>query len=272
MAVNARDAMDGEGRLTITIARTDGIPAVRAHPALKGDYVAVSITDTGTGVAADQLDRIFEPFFTTKEVGQGTGLGLSQVFGFAKQSGGEVIAQGGTGSGAVFTLYLPKVDHVPSTSHDAGDVRCLPTGRGARVLVVEDNPDVGQFATHALNELGHSTVLAIDALQALDELQRDADRFDVIFSDVVMPGMSGVELGQEVRRLYPDLPIVLASGYSHVLAQDSDHGFELIHKPYSMDELSRVLRKACGQLSERIPDLRPADPILDIHARIAAAR
>jgi nitrogen-specific signal transduction histidine kinase/CheY-like chemotaxis protein len=242
MAVNARDAMDGEGRLTITIAQTQGIPAVRAHPALQGDYVAVSITDTGTGVAPEQLDRIFEPFFTTKEVGQGTGLGLSQVFGFAKQSGGEVIAQGGTGSGAVFTLYLPQIDPIRFTRHVVDEVRVPPIGRRARVLVVEDNPDVGQFATHALNELGHFTVLAIDARQALDELKRDAGRFDVIFSDVVMPGMSGVELAQEVRRLYPDLPIVLASGYSHVLAEDSHHGFELIHKPYSMDELSRVLR------------------------------
>jgi CheY-like chemotaxis protein len=125
------------------------------------------------------------------------------------------------------------------------------------VLVVEDNPDVGRFATHALNELGHSTVLAVDARQALDELQRDASRFDVIFSDVVMPGMSGVELGQEVRRLYPDLPIVLASGYSHVLAQDSHHGFELIHKPYSMDELSRVLREVSEQQRQCLLDLRP---------------
>lgn len=257
MAVNARDAMDGEGRLTITIAPTSGIPAVRAHPALQGDYVAVSITDTGTGVAADELDRIFEPFFTTKEVGQGTGLGLSQVFGFAKQSGGEVIARAGAGSGAVFTLYLPRVDPILFKRHDTAEVRAALVGRGARVLVVEDNPDVGQFTTDALNELGHSTILAINARQALDELQRDASRFDVIFSDVVMPGMSGVELGQEVRRLYPDLPIVLASGYSHVLAQDSEHGYELIHKPYSMDELSRVLRKVCEHRVERIPDLRP---------------
>jgi DNA-binding NtrC family response regulator len=117
-------------------------------------------------------------------------------------------------------------------------------GEGVCVLVVEDNAQVGEFATAALAELGYDSVLATDGRAALGLLQEDCDRFHVIFSDVVMPGMGGIELGGEVRRLYPDVPIILTSGYSHVLAQNGQHGFELLHKPYSVEQLSHVLRKA----------------------------
>ena len=145
------------------------------------------------------------------------------------------------GEGSTFTLYLPRVD-APEKA-DFHDEEPLIDGQGACVLVVEDNDDVGAFATQALSELGYDTVLAIDAEAALVELQTNAERFDAVFSDVVMPGMNGVELGQEIRRRHGNLPVLLTSGYSHVLAQNGDHGFELLHKPYSIEELSRVLRK-----------------------------
>ena len=119
-------------------------------------------------------------------------------------------------------------------------------GHGVRVLVVEDNEDVGSFATLSLQELGYDTLLVANADGALAMLARDPDRFDVVFSDVVMPGMNGIELGQEIRRRHPRLPVVLTSGYSHVLAQNGTFGFELLHKPYSVEDLSRVLRKAAG--------------------------
>ena len=112
------------------------------------------------------------------------------------------------------------------------------------MLVVEDNPEVGTFTTQSLAELGYVTVWAADAKEALAELAADATRFDIVFSDVVMPGMNGIELGKAIRERYPTLPVVLTSGYSNVLAQDGTHGFELLHKPYSVDQLSRVLRKA----------------------------
>ena len=111
------------------------------------------------------------------------------------------------------------------------------------MLVVEDNAEVGMFATQALAELGYETVWAMDGSKALAELAAEAGRFDVVFSDVMMPGMSGIELGQEIARLYPALPVVLTSGYSEVLAQNGTHGFELVHKPYSIDTLSRALQK-----------------------------
>ena len=242
MAVNARDAMKGEGELTITVAATSGMPAMRSHPATPGEFVTVSLTDTGPGISADNIDRIFEPFFTTKGVGEGTGLGLSQVFGFTKQSGGGVLVTSAGGQGATFTMYLPRVEGDGGIPAASGD-NSLPLGEGACVLVVEDNAEVGMFATQALAELGYDTVWAMDGAKALAELASGAARFDVVFSDVMMPGMSGVELGQEISRLYPGLPVVLTSGYSEVLAQRGTHGFALVHKPYSIDTLSRALRK-----------------------------
>ena len=147
------------------------------------------------------------------------------------------------GEGTTFTLYLPEVA-APAAPAETGEPEALMDGHGTRVLVVEDNRDVGAFATQTLAELGYVTVWAQDAEQALAELGVDGDRFDIVFSDVVMPGMDGIQLGQEIRRLHPALPVVLTSGYSHVLAQNGTSGFELLHKPYSIEELSRVLRKA----------------------------
>ena len=243
LVVNARDAMDGEGRLDIAVARVPAIPAVRAHPAVPGDFVAVSVADTGTGIAPGDVERIFEPFFTTKGVGHGTGLGLSQVIGFARQSGGEVLVDSELGKGTTFTLYLPRAGTGTAAPMSSPEPEPLVEGHGTCVLVVEDNVDVGTFATQTLAELGYGTVWAEDARKALEELDRDAERFDVVFSDVVMPGMDGVELAREIKHRHPDLPVVLTSGYSHVLAKGGTGGLELLRKPYSVEELSRVLRR-----------------------------
>ena len=246
MAINARDAMNGEGKLAITVAGVDEIPAVRAHDAVSGDFVAVSISDTGQGVSPDQIDHIFEPFFTTKGVGQGTGLGLSQVFGFAKQSGGEIAVASREGEGATFTLYLPR-SAVARAEVESSDGHAASPRHDACILIVEDNEEVGSFATEALRELGYRTHLAADAQLAIAALRDAEGAYDVVFSDVVMPGMSGIELGQELRRLYPHLPVVLTSGYSSILAASGTHGFELLQKPYSIDELSRALGKATAR-------------------------
>jgi CheY-like chemotaxis protein len=179
-------------------------------------------------------------------VGKGTGLGLSQVYGFAKQSGGDVAVESEIGRGTTFTLYLPKVERNVPLGESAGRWQERgqdEDGRGCRVLVVEDNIEVGRFSTQLLQDLGYETTWAANAGEALGLLDEDAGRFDVVFSDVVMPGMSGVELGREIRRLYPNLPVVLTSGYSHVLAEEGRHGFELLHKPYAVEDVSRVLRQ-----------------------------
>jgi signal transduction histidine kinase/ActR/RegA family two-component response regulator len=242
LAINARDAMGGEGELTISVAKVAGVPAARERSRVSGPFIAIGVTDTGCGIEPANLERIFEPFFTTKEVGKGTGLGLSQVFGFARQSGGEIVVRSTVGKGTTFTLYLPEA----RTSVDEGvdaEPDQLVDGHGLCVLVVEDNADVGRFATQALSELGYATVWASDGRSALAELAQDAERFDIVFTDVLMPGMTGIELGQQIRGVYPNLPVILTSGYSHILAQNSNYGFDLLQKPYSLDDLSRTLRK-----------------------------
>ena len=244
LAVNARDAMNGEGRLSLVVRSASAIPPVRHHPLRLGDYVALSVADTGAGICPDNLPRIFEPFFTTKPVGKGTGLGLSQVFGFAKQSGGDVVVESETGSGSTFTIYLKAAEAIRASQAKPVAAESFAPLANARVLVVEDNIDVGDFATTMLQDLGYSTTWAPDAQDALELLAKNALDFDVVFTDVVMPGMNGIELGQEIRKLYPRLPVVLTSGYSHVLAENGRHGFELLQKPYSVEAMSRVLRKA----------------------------
>jgi PAS domain S-box-containing protein len=237
MVINARDAMPTGGTLRIVAKRVKSIPAVRGHAAAKGSFVAVSIEDSGTGIDKETLKRIFEPFFTTKEVNKGTGLGLSQVYGFAKQSGGEVAVASQFGKGSQFTLYLPRLNEVVEQEEGATRPQLPKALQPRSVLLVEDNETVGSFAQNLLHELGHDVTWATDADDALRILDEQRGIFDLVFTDVVMPGMNGVGLAHEVRRRWPDLPIVLTSGYSHVLAEEGSHGFPLLQKPYTVDGL-----------------------------------
>ena len=248
LAVNARDAMADEGSLVISIHAVDGIPALRGQPRREGQFVAVSVADTGSGIAADKLDAIFEPFFTTKDVGKGTGLGLSQALGFAKQSGGDIMVTDTSPEGSTFTVYLPQAESPADAAKVAAvNAEAAASGRGHCVLVVEDNEDVGRFSTELLQDLGYATKWAVDAREALATLAENELAFDLVFSDVIMPGMNGVELATIIRERYPGLPVVLTSGYSSVLADHAHRGFELIQKPYSVEALSRILRKAISE-------------------------
>jgi PAS domain S-box-containing protein len=242
MVINARDAMPRGGRITIAAERAYGTPAVRGHAAAAGAFVAVSITDTGTGMAPDTLSRIFEPFFTTKPVDKGTGLGLSQVYGFAKQSHGEIDVRSEVGVGTTFILYLPSVGNADGPTEAKAPVELLQVP-ARRILLVEDNEGVGHFASDLLAELGQSVIWVGDGASALAAIERDPQAFDVVFSDVVMPGMSGIELGQAIKSRWPSLEVILTSGYSHVIAEEGTFGFSLLRKPYSIDGLLNVLRQ-----------------------------
>jgi signal transduction histidine kinase/ActR/RegA family two-component response regulator len=245
LAVNARDAMDGQGRLSIVVRSADGIPSLRGRLGRQGRFVAVAVIDTGSGIAPDNLEAIFEPFFTTKEIGKGTGLGLSQAFGFAVQSGGEIKVESALGKGSTFTIYLPEAD---APAEEAAGLRIgrevMTSGRGCRVLVVEDNEEVGRFSTELLQDLGYAIRWVTNAEDALALLDADEFAFDLVFSDIIMPGMNGVELATLIRQRFPGLSVVLTSGYSSVLADNAHHGFDLVQKPYSVETLSRVLRKS----------------------------
>ncbi len=240
--INARDAMPRGGAIRVSVSSVDQVPPVRGHAAASGAFVALSIADTGVGMSPQTLQRIFEPFFTTKAVDKGTGLGLSQVYGFAKQSHGEIAAESQEGVGTTFTLYLPRAKAPTQTALPAPSPapQTLPA---RRILLVEDNEGVGRFAAGLLTELGQTVTWVGDASKALAILKAGAGDYDLLFSDVVMPGMSGIELAQQVRALWPDLEIILTSGYSHVLAEKGNHGFALLHKPYSIEGLLAALRQ-----------------------------
>jgi CheY-like chemotaxis protein len=230
------------------------MPPIRGHAGSDLPFAAIVLEDTGTGIAPDRIGRIFEPFYTTKEIGKGTGLGLSQVFGFAKQSGGDVDVASTLGQGTAFTLYLPEVEPGPEQARPPELDEAPSTGNGRRVLLVEDNTDVGRFATQLLQDLGYATSWAINAEDALAKLGPEGDGFDIVFSDVVMPGMGGLALAKELRRRLPDLPVVLASGYSDVLAREGHDGFELVHKPYAADQLGRTLNRVIQSNEARLND------------------
>jgi signal transduction histidine kinase/ActR/RegA family two-component response regulator len=236
LVANARDAMDGRGSLSIRLARARTSDA-------PGDFVTVAVRDTGCGIPASQIDKIFEPFFTTKPVGRGTGLGLSQVYGFVQQSDGKVTVDSTVGVGTTITLSLP-LSSKPIQPKSDGRAASAESRIRARVLVVEDNAQVGEFSSQLLLDLGYETVLAPNAEEALQLVVKEPRRFDIIFSDVVMPGIDGVALGHKIRQRFPHMPFVLTSGYSHVLTGESQHGFDLLQKPFSVEDLSRVLRRA----------------------------
>jgi PAS domain S-box-containing protein len=232
LAFNARDAMKDGGKLRIS---AENVTLAGQPEGLKGEHVALRVSDTGIGMAQDTQERIFEPFFTTKSFGEGTGLGLSQVFGFAKQIGGAVTVDSKLGKGATFTLYLP-TSHGELTSQARRNAAML-----GRVLVVEDDAFVAELAAGMLNELGFEAIVAHSAKEALDRLTA-GDKPKLIFSDIVMPGgISGLELACKVRDRFPELPILLTTGYSEQVA--GTHGFPVLHKPYELDSLAGAVRK-----------------------------
>jgi len=229
-AVNARDAMPGGGRLMLS---------TRNLREPDKDYVALSISDTGSGMPAAVVERAFEPFFTTKEVGKGTGLGLSQIHGFAAQAGGRAEISSAEGQGTTITLILPRTEKQSARAKVSPSMSKLPGG--LRVLLVEDNPQVREFAEGLLADLGCSVVSAESAEQALDQLA--ADGIDLVVSDVVMPGMSGIELAHKVQNTYPDVPILLATGYSDEIVRRGSE-FSVLLKPFGAADLSKAITAA----------------------------
>ena len=240
LAVNARDAIAEHGTVRICVRRVEAMPSVRFAPPLKGMFAAVSVSDDGCGIDASVMTHVFDPFFTTKGVGEGTGLGLSQVFGFVKQSEGEVDVESTVGEGSTFVLYLPLTHQTPAAV-GVSEMQSLHDAKGLNVLVVEDNVDVAAFAVSALHELGCGVFLARNGSDALAELEQNHRRYHSVFSDVVMPGISGLELAKTLRERYPDLHVVLTSGYSELLARETNHGFALLRKPYTLGDLARAI-------------------------------
>ena len=254
LVVNARDAMSGKGR-TLTIEtfnlELDAERVAALGEIDPGPYVVVSVRDTGIGMSAETKARAVEPFFTTKEVGQGSGLGLSQVYGFARQSKGQIEIDSEPGRGTTVRLYLPRMAGAPTAE---GRPSTLPETRAiGTVLVVEDDSDVLEITLETLRSLNYQVYSAANAPEALTILQREVP-IDVLFTDVVMPmGMSGIELAREARLMRPNLRILLSSGYAREALQGRESipaDLESIDKPYPQamlaERLRTLLRRASG--------------------------
>jgi CheY-like chemotaxis protein len=242
LAVNARDAMVGAGRLRVEACNRVLGPGEDAD-GLEGPCVRFTVTDTGEGMTPDILERAFEPFFTTKEFGKGSGLGLSQVYGFARQSGGAVRIHSQPGRGTTVTVLLPRANRQPESRDAAPCSGVLPGG--GRILLVEDDPIVSAAMTATLEGLGYRLQQAASADEAFG-LLRAGLPVDLVLSDVVMPGtLNGVDLAEEVRRLRPDLPVILTTGYAESLPQWK--GLRVLAKPYPIERLVEVLESALGR-------------------------
>jgi signal transduction histidine kinase/CheY-like chemotaxis protein len=248
LALNARDAMPNGGDLTIKtgnialsgddVKTFDGLAA--------GEYVTISLGDTGRGIAGPDLHKVFDPFFTTKEVGKGTGLGLSMVYGFVKQSGGHIAIESEKGRGTTVWIYLPKAEGaiVPVADQRISE---SPKGGHGKILVVEDDSLVRAYVVAQIQSLGYTTLAAGNAQEALSVL-RSSDPVNLLFTDVIMPGsMNGRELSIEALKLRPTLKVLFTSGYTeNAIDQDGrlDPGVLLLAKPYSRADLARMIRLA----------------------------
>ena len=254
LAINARDAMDGHGKLTIELGNAHLDDAyVRQHDEVKaGQYVLLAVSDTGSGMTAEILSKVFEPFFSTKAEGKGSGLGLSMVYGFVKQSGGHINIYSEPGEGTTIKLYLPR-------AMDAEDIEIQhhmapATGGSETVLVVEDDDEVRAIVVEMLSDLGYQVLKATDAANALVVIESGMP-IDILFTDVVMPGpLKSPELARRARERLPDIAVLFTSGYTEnsiVHGGRLDAGVELLSKPYTRDALARKFRHVLANRQQR---------------------
>jgi signal transduction histidine kinase/ActR/RegA family two-component response regulator len=249
LAVNGRDAMDGEGQLMISTAN-EVMAANAVGDIQPGEYLRISVSDVGSGMTPEVIDRAFEPFFTTKPVGKGTGLGLSQIFGFAHQSGGEVGIESTPGKGTTVSIYLPR------TAAEATNVRLHPAAQrqeadvtvpGARILLVEDDPRVRTATVGALEDLGYDPVSCSSGAEAMRLFA--SEDFDLVVSDVVMPEMTGPELIRELRARRPDVAVLFVTGFVGDGESDDLVGHDLLRKPFTVAALASAVAQALSRNS-----------------------
>ncbi|MGO8022894.1 hybrid sensor histidine kinase/response regulator [Rhizobium leguminosarum] len=245
LSINARDAMPAGGRLTIEISGVEiDADYVGMYPAIRpGRYVLISVTDTGTGMTSEVMERAFEPFFTTKPTGSGTGLGLSMVYGFAKQSAGHLQLYSEPGEGTTVRLFLPRADAGKDSHPDEQQAKDAPSHGTETILVVEDDARVRRVTVSRLQTLGYLVIEATNGIDALKELEAGHD-VALLFSDVAMPGMNGDELARKVRERWPRVKILLTSGFSepHAAEKEIEAGAGWLKKPYTASEMSTRLR------------------------------
>jgi len=246
LAVNARDAMDGTGLLRVA-TRNVTVAANEVGDIRAGEYLKLSVTDTGCGMTAEVMDRAFEPFFTTKPVGKGTGLGLSQIFGFAHQSGGEVGIESKIGKGTTVSIYLPRTHVAESTVrlHPAAQRQAEVHVAGARILLVEDDPRVRSSTVEALEDLDYEPVACSSGAEAIELFNKE--RYDLVISDVIMPEMTGPELIRHLKGLREDFAVLFVTGYVGEGESEDLRGYELLRKPFTVGALATAVGAALAR-------------------------
>jgi CheY-like chemotaxis protein len=251
LVINARDAMQIGGSVTLETANSTVGPPERPEEPPAGDYVTISITDTGSGMTKDVLAKAFEPFFTTKEIGKGSGLGLSQVLGFAKQSGGGMRIETRVAEGTSVKVYLPR-----AAKEDIADVvrnSTVPARhprKGASILLVDDDSAVREVTASILRELGYVVLELCSGGAALDLLERRTT-IDLVLLDLAMPGMNGMEVARQVRSRFPALPILFITGYADKAVLQDIGEAKIIKKPFVGDELANKVHAALASVSPR---------------------
>ncbi len=272
LAINARDAMDGRGKLTIELANThlDDAYARTHEEVAPGQYVMLAVSDTGSGMTPEVMEKVFEPFFSTKAEGKGSGLGLSMVYGFVKQSGGHVKIYSEVGHGTTIKLYLPRAMEAEDLEvvSDTGPVM----GGTETVLVVEDDEEVRATVVEMLTDLGYSVLKAVDATNALAVIESGVP-IDMLFTDVVMPGtLKSPELARKARERLPDIAVLFTSGYTEnsiVHGGRLDRGVELLSKPYTREALARKFRHVLANQRQRGIARQPIE-VARVHPDTAA--
>jgi len=255
LAVNARDAMEGEGQLAISVENAE-LSAGEVGELGAGDYVRISVSDTGSGMPPEILERVFEPFFTTKPVGKGTGLGLSQIFGFARESGGDVVIDSTVGIGSTVSLYLPRSNQaVESSAAAAGLDEAVPGAAGTSILVVEDDPRVSRSTVGALEELGYRPIACAGGREALEILEREGGRIELVITDIMMPEMTGPELVREATARWPSTAILYVTGYVGEAGSEELSGHDILRKPFTVAALAVAV---AGALARRPNEWPPA--------------
>lgn len=248
LCLNARDAMPHGGTLTLTTGNVslDSVSTTLSVGARPGRFVRVRVADTGTGIPDEVKNHIFEPFFTTKELGHGTGLGLAVVFGIVQAHGGWITCDSVQGKGTVFDVYLPMHDTLDDAEAQPIS-KNLTIGDGERILFVDDEPLLRDLAKNVLGQIGYQTTLAQDGLDAISQIEKSAEPFDLIVMDLTMPNLSGREAMVQIRARHPHLPIILSSGYSSEHDDVVREATYFLEKPFSPTELARVIREVLDQ-------------------------
>ena len=261
LAINARDAMPAGGRLTIrtaNVSRSDAPPDL-----LPGDYVLISVADSGEGMTEEVLSKAVEPFFTTKEMGKGSGLGLSMVHGVATQSGGGLRIDSRVGRGTTVNVYLPRARRSSATARERETSLATvhEVHEGATILVVDDDPDVREVAVSSLESCGYHLLAAENGLAALDVL-KGTERVDLLLVDMAMPGMNGVEVIRRARERHPGLRALLVSGYADIAAFSPAEGDLVLQKPYRLarlaDSVAKALRRERPKPPSNVVKMRPS--------------